>query len=242
MKVSEGVDNGRDRPGLRHARVMTGLPVGVRQLGQALPLVLDDVLLVGEQPLHGVMLSFLLGFVVHEQELSLQEEAYWPDPLRTLVVVEAMSLIGVDVIAIVLSVFRVESLDAHAPLLHQDIGDVDQACLCISAIEELWGVAHGDTDVWSQLRVGVDMTGSIHILVDASSIYILWLNVVMSVLVLVRRDPEAPLKVVLHLGSPIPESHLHVSAMSLNSHSSLSNFPCSMQTIEPAHNRVLHRD
>ena len=242
VEVSEGINDGRDRPGLRRARVMTGLPVGVGQLGQALPPVLDDVLLVGEQPLHGLMHGLVLGFVVHEDELGLQEEAYGPDPLRTLMVVEAMRVVRVDIITVVLSIFWIEGLDTHTALLHQDIGDIDQACLSIGTIEELWGIAHGDADVWPQLVVCVDVTGSIHILVDASSIDHLRYDIVMPVLVFIRWDPEAPLEVISHLFSPVGETYLHVSTTPLNSHSSLSNCAILVQTTEPAQNRVLHRD
>lgn len=69
------------------------LSVGVCELGQALPSVLEDVVLVWQQPLHGVLDRVFPRGVALEDELSLQEEADGPDPLRPLMVVDTMASI-----------------------------------------------------------------------------------------------------------------------------------------------------
>ena len=58
-----------------------------------MPSVLEDVVLVWEEPLHGVLDRVLPRGVALEDELSLQEEADGPDPLRSLMVVDAMASI-----------------------------------------------------------------------------------------------------------------------------------------------------
>lgn len=118
MKIPESVNDGRDGPGLSDTGAMTSLPMRVGQLRQALPFILDDMFLVRKQPLHSVLPSLLFGWIVHKDELCLQEEANWPDPLWALMIVESMGVIGVVIITVVLSISWIKRLDAHTSLLH----------------------------------------------------------------------------------------------------------------------------
>ena len=63
------------------------LAVGVGELWKTLPSIGHDMALVGQEPLHGLLGSLFLGFVVVENELRFEEESDWPNPFGALMVI-----------------------------------------------------------------------------------------------------------------------------------------------------------
>jgi hypothetical protein len=195
--------------------------VGVSQLWEALPDISLDMLFVGDEPPHRLVSRLLLASIVHEVELSLQEEAHRPDPLRSLMVIPAMRGIGVYIISIILSIFRIEGLDTHAAPLHEDISYVAQANLCVSSIKELWSVTHGDADIASKLVIGVYVGGAVGIFIDSSPVHSFWIDIVLAIFVSLCRDPEASLKICFHHTCPVCECKLLFTAVSLDLYTAL---------------------
>jgi len=83
-----------------------------------------------KQVFHDVLLGFLTTCIVKELELSLKEEADRPEPLRTLMVVVAMTGIRVDVVAVILPICWVKRLHAHRAISHQHLLNDLKALLC----------------------------------------------------------------------------------------------------------------
>jgi hypothetical protein len=81
-----------------------------------------------------------------------------------------------------------------------------EADLGVLAIEQFWCIAHGNADVWSQLVISVLVCRSIDILVNASSVDQVGLDIMLVVLMAIFWDPEGFLEVGLHLASPVCES------------------------------------
>lgn len=88
-------------------------------------------MLVRQQPLHSQVSGVLFIVELLELQLSLEEEANGPEPLRTLMVVEAMRIICIDVVTSVVVVSWVKGLDTHATLLHQNILNILETDLSI---------------------------------------------------------------------------------------------------------------
>lgn len=114
--------------------------------------------------------------------------------------------------------------------------------LGVLAIEQFWCVAHGNADVWSQLVIGVRVSRSIDILVDASSVYQIGLDIVLAVLMAIGGDPEGFLEVSLHLGRPVGEFFMLGLAILGVIYSILANLSSLMEFSKPSENGVLHGD
>jgi len=132
--------------------------------------ILKHVLLVRQQVLHDVLRSLTLAAVVAEVQFADQEEAYWPDPLRPLVVVVTARLIIVVVVALILAIRGVQSFDTHRTLSHKHIFDDGEAFLSLHSIEEFGGDSHRDAEIGPQLVVSVAISRFIAIFVDTSTV------------------------------------------------------------------------
>ena len=203
MQIPHGINQGRNAPSLSRARISTVGPMGVGQLWQALPTVFGNVLLVRNKPFHGGMRGFRFGFEIAKEKLSFEEEADWPDPLWALMVVPAMRVVRVDVIAIVLSIFWIQSLDSHAALFHEDVCDIIQTCFGICWVEKLWSIAHCDAEIGSQLVVSARGGRTIDVFVDSTSMHSFGVDIVTLVISFVCGNPEASFKAVFHPCSPV---------------------------------------
>jgi hypothetical protein len=70
-------------------------------------------------------------------------------------IVETVRFVRIHVVAIILTILRIECLDSHAAFFHEDICDVSKTYLGVTAVKELWCVAHGDAYVTSKLIICV---------------------------------------------------------------------------------------
>lgn len=195
--------------------------MGVGQLGESLPTIFRNVLLVRKKPFHSGVCGFRFGLEIAKEELSFEEEADWPDPLWALVVVPAMCVVRVYVIAIVLSIFWIQSLDSHAALFHEDVCDIIQACFGMCWIEKFWSVAHRNAEIGSQLVVSASGGRTIDVFVDSTSMHSFGVDIVTVVISFVCGNPEASFKAVFHPCSPVRKFHCSLRTISLNLNSVL---------------------
>lgn len=186
-------------------RTVTNGTVGVRELGQSLPPVRRDVLLVRLQPFHCVNQGVFLRLVSFEDQLCFKEEANWPDPLRSLVVVEAVRFIRVVVVSVVVHIIGVKGFNSHASLFHENLANVLKTNFCMLWVKKFWCVAHGNWNITSQLVVSILIGRAQHILVNPSSIDELCIDLIVFILILILGNPEMHLEVIHHLFSPVSE-------------------------------------
>lgn len=194
--------------GARGCRLTTVGAVIVLQLGQTSPLVGRDVLAVVQQPSRDVVqgelevLLAITGELVKVQPRQSKVSGR-PEPSGTLMVVPTLGdglivrIVRIVVIPSVSGIGRVERPHPQGRLqvlvgqLERDHGSFGS--------EELGSVVHCDGEVGSELVVRPlpVLGGTIHVLVDTSSIHHARVDVKRRVLGRVLGDPVTPLKVGL---------------------------------------------
>ena len=104
---------------------------------------------------HDILSGFSLVLIVTEVDLTDQEVADGPDPLRSLMIVMTARLIVVVVVALVLGILGIQCLDAHRTFRHEDFFNYLETSLSLRSDEELWGDGHGNAEIWSKLVISV---------------------------------------------------------------------------------------
>jgi hypothetical protein len=192
-------------------RVSTEGTIVVRQFRQASPRALLDLLHDTVQSLRDLLESLDALFMSVaplkvESKQSAEEEAAGPLPLGTRVVVAALcslvvvAVVAVDVVGMVLVVAGVES--GHAARAEEVlVGDLECA-ESVLVVEEIRGDTHGNGEVGTQLVVSVLLLAAVDVLVDATAVDDLRVDVVLGPFGLVRRNVVAVLEAVLDLLCP----------------------------------------
>ena len=205
MKVSQRVNNCGYWPCLSLARIRTVRSVWISQLWQSLELIFEgqDMLLVGKQPFHNVMSRLIFRLILSENEKGFEEESSWPNPFRSLMVIDSMWFIAVVIISSIVVVGRVKRFNTHTTLFHENFLSHFQEISGVLSIEKLWGNSHGYAHVRSQLIIGVAIFWLIDILVNTSSVYQSLVNIVIFVSFFINRNPEARFKVLFNFCGPV---------------------------------------
>ena len=133
-------------------------------------------------------------------------------------------IITVHIVTFVVLVFGIQSLDAHAIFLHQNVLNILDTDSTMFFLEEIWGISHSNAEVGTQLVVSEAMSGFKDILINASSVNVFSVNHILRILLWFHRDPVAPLEVHLNPVGPllvcpllrIPAAIFHLNVRSLN--------------------------
>jgi hypothetical protein len=88
----------------------------------------------------------LIG-IAPESHLRFEEEADRPKPLRSLMIIPTARMITVHIVTSVILVTRIQSLDSHAILFHQNLLNFFTTDSSMIFFEEIWSISHGNADV-----------------------------------------------------------------------------------------------
>jgi hypothetical protein len=118
-------------------------------------------------------------------------------------VIPPARIITIHIVTSVILVFRIQSLDSHAILFHQNLLNVFDTDSSMIFLEEVWSISHGNAEVGTKLVISVAMTGFKDVLIDASAVDEISLNHILLVFLGFHRDPVAPLEVQLYPVGPL---------------------------------------
>lgn len=118
-------------------------------------------------------------------------------------VIPPARIITVHIVTSVILVIRIQSLDSHAILLHQNVLNVFDTDSSMIFLEEVWSISHGNAEVGTKLVISVAMTGFKDVLINASAVDEISLNHILLVFLGFHRHPVAPLEVKLNPVGPL---------------------------------------
>jgi hypothetical protein len=110
-------------------------------------------------------------------------------------VIPPARIITVNIVTSVILVIRIQSLDSHAILLHQNVLNIFDTDSSMIFLEEVWSISHGNAEVGTKLVISVAMTGFKDVLINASAVDKISLNHILLVFLGFHRHPVASLEV-----------------------------------------------
>jgi hypothetical protein len=118
-------------------------------------------------------------------------------------VIPPARIITVNIVTSVILVIRIQSLDSHAILLHQNVLNVFDTDSSMIFLEKVWSISHGNAEVGTKLVISVAMSGLKDVLINASPVDEISLNHILWVFFGFHRHPVASLEVKLNPVGPL---------------------------------------
>ena len=147
-----------------------------------------------------LLLCLFKRFEVVELQFGFEEETNRPEPFRSVVVVEPMRSVWVDVVSVVLLIRWVESFDTHASVLHEDTCNMIKTNFGMLWLKQVTCHRHGNTEIRPKLIIRPSRPNNVF--VNSSALDVFAINGILRIFLRCFWDPKLWFKVRFYLICP----------------------------------------